>query len=143
MLTWLLLRPRRRKTDADDDQHAVARGHPLAVERYRDLISEVRGKTIHHSSELGRWEMVLGDPAPGLCLHVRGYRGYAEETVAFSRRRELATAQAVLIVGFGPPIEVSFPRLGTACAQPRSSRGSPIATRWSTPSAASAASRST
>ena len=74
----------------------------------------MRGKTIHHSSELGRWEMVLGDPAPGLCPHVRSYWGYAEETVAFSRRRELATAHAVLIVGFGPPIEVSFPRLGNS-----------------------------
>ena len=91
---------------------ATARGHPLAVERYLDPISVVRGKTIHHSSELGRWEMVLGDPAPGLCPHVRSYWGYAEETDAFSRRRELATAHAVLIVGFGPPIEVSFPRLG-------------------------------
>ena len=84
----------------------------VAVERYLDPISEVPGKTIHHSSELGRWEMVLGDPAPCLCPHVRSYWGYAEETVAFSRRRELATAHAVLIVGFGPPIEVSFPRLG-------------------------------
>ena len=43
---------------------------------------------------------------------MRSYCDYEEETVAFSRRRELATAQAVLIVGFGPPIEVSFPRLG-------------------------------
>lgn len=56
-----------------DYQHAAARGYPLAVERYLDPISEVRGKTIHHSSELGRWEMVLGDPAPGLCPHVRSY----------------------------------------------------------------------
>ena len=87
---------------------------PLAVERYRDPISEVSAKTIRHASELGRWEMVLGDPAPGLCPHVRSYWGYAEETVAFSRRRELATAHAVLIVGFGPPIEVSFPRLGNS-----------------------------
>ena len=58
--------------------------------------------------------MVLGDPAPGLCPHVRSYWGYAEETVAFSRQRELATAHAVLIVGFPPPIEVSFPRLGNS-----------------------------
>jgi AraC-like DNA-binding protein len=63
-------------------------------------------------SELGRWEMVLGEPDLRLRPHVRGYCGYEEETVAFSRRRELATADAVLIVGFGPPIEVSFPRLG-------------------------------
>lgn len=56
--------------------------------------------------------MVLGEPDLRLRPHVRGYCGYEEETVAFSRRRELATAEAVLIVGFGPPIEVSFPRLG-------------------------------
>lgn len=56
--------------------------------------------------------MVRGEPDLRLRPHVRGYCGYEEETVAFSRRRELATAEAVLIVGFGPPIEVSFPRLG-------------------------------
>ena len=114
MLTWLVLPARWSRADAELSARRGARGHPLAVERYLDPISEVRGKTIHHSSELGRWEMVLGDPAPGLCPHVRSYWGYAEETVAFSRRRELATAHAVLIVGFGPPIEVSFPRLGNS-----------------------------
>ena len=67
---------------------------------------------IRHSSELGRWEMVLAEPDPLLRPHVRRYCGYEEHTVAFSRRRELASPQAVLIVGFGPPIEVSFPRLG-------------------------------
>jgi hypothetical protein len=100
--------------DAELPARRDAPGHPLAVERYRDPISEVSAKTIRHASELGRWEMVLGDPPPGLCSHVRSYWGYAEETVAFSRRRELATAHAVLIVGFGPPIEVSFPRLGNS-----------------------------
>lgn len=56
--------------------------------------------------------MMLAEPDPRLRPHVRSYWGYEEETVAFSRRRELATAQAVLIVGLGPPIEVSFPCLG-------------------------------
>jgi AraC-like DNA-binding protein len=55
--------------------------------------------------------MVLAEPDPRL-PHVSGYCGYDEETVAFSRRRELATAHAVLIVGFGRPIEVTFPDLG-------------------------------
>jgi hypothetical protein len=43
---------------------------------------------------------------------VLGYCGFAEETAAFSRRRELATANAVLVVGFDGPLEVSFPTLG-------------------------------
>jgi hypothetical protein len=63
-------------------------------------------------SELGRWQMVLARPARSLWPYVRGYCGYDEETTAFSRRRELATTQPVLIVGFGAPIEVSFPDLG-------------------------------
>jgi AraC-like DNA-binding protein len=69
-------------------------------------------RTIRHSSELGRWELALAEPAPRLRPHVLSYCGYDEETVAFSRRREPATAQAVLILGFGAPIEVSFPRRG-------------------------------
>jgi AraC-like DNA-binding protein len=69
-------------------------------------------KTIRHASALGRWEMVLARPERSLRPYVRRYCGYDEETVAFSRRRELATPQPVLIVGFGAPIEVSFPDLG-------------------------------
>jgi AraC-like DNA-binding protein len=69
-------------------------------------------KTIRHASALGRWEMVLARPEPGLRAYVRSYCDYDEETVAFSRRRELATVQPVLIIGFGAPIEVSFPDLG-------------------------------
>ena len=93
----------------DDDQTGLTRA---AVERYLDPVSRLQAETIRHSSALGRWEMVRGAPAPGLRPHVHSYWGYEEETVGFSRRRELATAHAVLIVGFGPPIEVSFPRLG-------------------------------
>jgi AraC-like DNA-binding protein len=73
---------------------------------------ELPPRTIRHSSELGRWELVLAEPDPRLRPHVLSYCGYEEETVAFSRRREVATAQAVLILGFGAPIEVWFPRLG-------------------------------
>ena len=55
--------------------------------------------------------MVLARPERDLRPYVRSYCGYDEETVAFSRRRELATPNPVLIVGFGAPIEVSFPDL--------------------------------
>jgi AraC-like DNA-binding protein len=75
-------------------------------------MTAVADRVIRHSSELGEWEMVQATPDPRLRPHVRGYWGYDEHTVAFTRRRELATAHAVLIVGFGEPIEVSFPRLG-------------------------------
>src|SRR5262245_42460041 len=68
--------------------------------------------TIRHDSELGWWELVHAEPDRRLRPHVLGYCGYEEETVAFTRRRAPATAQAVLIVGFGGPIEVSFPALG-------------------------------
>jgi hypothetical protein len=46
-------------------------------------------KTISHESALGRWEMVLARPERDLRPYVRSYCGYDEETVAFSRRREL------------------------------------------------------
>lgn len=75
-------------------------------------MTQVPAETIRHSSALGHWEMVLGKPDPRLRPHVGRYWGYEEETVAFSRRRELATAQVVLIAGFGPAIEVSSPRFG-------------------------------
>ena len=73
---------------------------------------ELPARTIRHSSELGSWELLLTAPDPRLRPHVLTYCGYEEETVAFSRRRELATPQAVLILGFGAPIEVSIPRHG-------------------------------
>ena len=63
---------------------------------------------ISHSSELGRWEMVAGEPAPLLRRDVFRYFGYDETTSAFTRRRELATPHAVLIIGFGPAIGVTF-----------------------------------
>src|SRR5262245_35701588 len=69
-------------------------------------------KATRHESELGWWEMVHADPDPRLRPHVRGYCGYTEETAAFSCRRAPGTEHAVLIVGFGGPIEVSFPTLG-------------------------------
>jgi AraC-like DNA-binding protein len=75
-------------------------------------MAAVPDRVIRHASELGRWEMVGAAPDRRLRPHVRGYWGYDERTIAFSRRRELATVDAVLIVGFGEPIEVAFPRLG-------------------------------
>jgi AraC-like DNA-binding protein len=64
-----------------------------------------------HESEIGRWEMVSQRPAPRLRKHVLGYCGYEEKTVGFTRRRELPSGEVVVIVGFGPKVETTYPDL--------------------------------
>jgi AraC-like DNA-binding protein len=51
------------------------------------------------------WTIVTGRPAPELRGHVRRYTGYRERTGPLARR-EVANADAVLIVSFGPRIDV-------------------------------------
>ncbi|MCW3065793.1 MAG: Helix-turn-helix, AraC domain protein [Solirubrobacterales bacterium] len=65
-----------------------------------------------HDSPLGWWEMARADPDPRLRAHVTGYTGYVEQTTGFTRRRELPSGGATLIVSFGPAIDVAFPELG-------------------------------
>jgi AraC-like DNA-binding protein len=65
-----------------------------------------------HDSPLGRWEMARAKPDPRLRAHVTGYTGYIEHTTGFTRRRELPSGGATLIVSFGPAIDVAFPELG-------------------------------
>jgi AraC-like DNA-binding protein len=69
-------------------------------------------QVMRHESEIGRWEMVSQASAPRLRRHVLGYCGYQEETVGFTRRRELPSGEVVLIIGFGPELETSYPHLG-------------------------------
>jgi AraC-like DNA-binding protein len=64
-----------------------------------------------HESEIGWWEMVSESAAPRLRQHVLGYCGYEEETVGFTRRRELPSGEVVLIVGFGPKLRTTYPQL--------------------------------
>jgi AraC-like DNA-binding protein len=64
-----------------------------------------------HESEIGWWEMVSQAAAPRLRRHVLGYCGYEEETVGFTRRRELPSGEVVLIIGFGPKLETTYPHL--------------------------------
>jgi AraC-like DNA-binding protein len=66
---------------------------------------------IRHESEIGWWEMVSQVAAPRLRRHVLGYCGYEEETVGFTRRRELPSGEVVLIIGFGPRLETTYPEL--------------------------------
>jgi AraC-like DNA-binding protein len=64
-----------------------------------------------HSSEIGWWEMVSWPAAPRLRRYVLGYCGYEEETVGFTRRRELPSGEVILIIGFGPELRTKYPDL--------------------------------
>lgn len=64
-----------------------------------------------HESEVGWWQMVSRAAAPRLRRHVLGYCAYEEETVDFNRRRELPSGEVVLIIGFGPKLETTYPQL--------------------------------
>jgi AraC-like DNA-binding protein len=62
-------------------------------------------------SEIGWWEMVSQAAAPRLRQHVLGYCGYEEETVGFTRRRELPSGEVIVIIGFGPKLRTTYPDL--------------------------------
>ena len=68
-------------------------------------------QVVRHESEIGRWEMVSQGATPRLRRHVLGYCGYEEETVGFTRRRELPSGEVILIVGFGPRLKTTYPSL--------------------------------
>ena len=57
-----------------------------------------------HESELGWIEFVSREPHPIPRPHLRGYWGHVERTSVPMRRRELPTGDAVMIIGFGPPL---------------------------------------
>jgi AraC-like DNA-binding protein len=59
-----------------------------------------------HLSEHGKWELAHGDPDPRLAAHVGRYCGYVERLDTPLRRRELPFAGVVLVVSFGPTIEI-------------------------------------
>jgi AraC-like DNA-binding protein len=66
-------------------------------------------RVLRHESEHDRWEMVQGVPDPRLRAHVLSYCSYDEQTTSFTRRRELPSERAVMIVNLGEPIRVSRP----------------------------------
>src|SRR5262245_12484959 len=68
-------------------------------------------KVSRHESEIGWWEMVSRATAPRLRQHVLGYCGYEEETTGFTTRRELPSAEVILIIGFGPKLRSTYPDL--------------------------------
>jgi AraC-like DNA-binding protein len=64
-------------------------------------------------SEHGWWEAVAPPIAPRLRPHVLSYCGFEEATAdAVTRRRELPIGAVVLIAGFGPELETSYPHVG-------------------------------
>jgi len=74
-------------------------------------MSVTPAQVTRHESEIGWWEMVSQAAAPRLRRHVLGYCGYEEETVGFTRRRELPSGEVTLIIGFGPKLETRYPEL--------------------------------
>ncbi len=60
-------------------------------------------------SEAGSWELAEAPPGPGLEGFVRHYVGFVESSPAPLRRRETPSANTVLIVNLGAPIEVGAP----------------------------------
>lgn len=64
-------------------------------------------KLIRHSSTLGTWEMAFAPPAAPLHGLVDYYAGYDEYGTSFTRRHELPSTHAVLIVNLGAPITVT------------------------------------
>jgi hypothetical protein len=74
-------------------------------------MSAAPGQVSRHESEIGWWEMVSRPAAARLRPHVLGYCGYEEETVGFTRRRELPSGEVILIIGFGPKLETTYPGL--------------------------------
>ena len=55
-------------------------------------------------------EIAYGRPDPRLRACVRRYWGYFERGSGFSHTRELPSADVTLILGFGPPIGITYPR---------------------------------
>lgn len=58
----------------------------------------------------GGRELVLGEPCPAVRAHVRGYCGYLEPSTGLAPRVELSSGSVGLIVGFGPPVAIAYPR---------------------------------
>jgi AraC-like DNA-binding protein len=64
-----------------------------------------------NESELGRWELVEGDPAPALRPYLsRPYQGFVEHRPGPMRRLEVPHGGIVLVVNLGEPFRISGPR---------------------------------
>jgi len=66
-------------------------------------------EVLHDAWPGGRWELVSRAADARLAPHVTRLQGYDERSVAPSRRCEVPTGRAVLILGLGPPLRVREP----------------------------------
>jgi hypothetical protein len=55
---------------------------------------------------MGRWEMAVRRPHPGLWPYVRRYVGWFKHMAAPLGRRELPGDEVRIIIGFGAPVRV-------------------------------------
>jgi AraC-like DNA-binding protein len=67
-----------------------------------------------HESGRGAWEVVSRDPDRRLREHVARFCGYREQLDRPLRRRELPSTDVVVVLSFGPSIDVSDPAAGAA-----------------------------
>jgi AraC-like DNA-binding protein len=58
----------------------------------------------------GGREIVLRAACPVLRAYVRGYCGYAESAASSVRRVQPSSSTVGLIIGFGPPVGITYPR---------------------------------
>jgi len=65
---------------------------------------------IRHLSDRARWELTVGDPAPALADDVLSYRGYVEHAAPSLRRREVPTAEIVLVLQLDAKLRMTDPR---------------------------------
>lgn len=70
------------------------------------MIAPDRIRIVRHASAQGAWEMAFCAPHPRLRGLVDTYAGYDESNTRFTRRHELPSIQAVLIVNLGAPITI-------------------------------------
>src|SRR5882724_2860529 len=66
-------------------------------------------RVLQHRSEFGEWEMTSRLPDPRLRPYISGYEGYVETKIAFSRRLQVPSTGAVLIINLGPAYRVYGP----------------------------------
>ena len=66
-----------------------------------------------HDSAIGRWEMASAETHPALRRYVSRYEGWAETGTSFSTRIETPSPISVLIINFGDPLQIRYPRFET------------------------------